>query len=246
MDLTKLPPLDYALIRTDAGMVPTLAQRLPPVPGGSAAADLASSSAALIEQVRIHPLDLAGAMQILIAEVRAELPLPGGMPALSGEMPGPLPVAGSPGVPGSLPVAGALGREPLPAAEVSQILVRLFLQALPAPETLEPAAWLAHVMDVELAVPAALDRAMEAVSGWRDVPSAVVEAAGETRDAVVAALTADPPNPLWLRPEWLGLAPRMERYWRRRKRARRWLSDPDLHWREREEYFTPEPPPNER
>jgi len=119
-------------------------------------------------------------------------------------------------------------------------LVQLFLQALPPPETLEPAAWLAAATQVEGAMQVALDRAVAAVTVWRDVPAAVVEAANQTRATVVAAIADETPNPLWLRPEWLGLAPRMERYWRRRRRARQrpsaqqLLRDPDPYWHERD------------
>jgi hypothetical protein len=41
---------------------------------------------------------------------------------------------------------------------------------------------------------------------------------------------------MWLRPEWLGLAPRIERFWRRRRLTRRGLADPDfLSFREADE-----------
>jgi len=75
----------------------------------------------------------------------------------------------------------------------------------------------------------------------------VVDVARDTRAVVLAAFQDDPPNPLWLRPEWLGLAPRMERYWRRRRYARRGLSDPDLQtqWRQRNDE-TPDAGQSER
>jgi len=69
--------------------------------------------------------------------------------------------------------------------------------------------------------------AISAVSAWRDVPSAVVDAAKETRALVFSVLGDEPQNPLWLRPEWVGLAPRLQRFWRRRRLARRRLMDPD-------------------
>jgi hypothetical protein len=34
-------------------------------------------------------------------------------------------------------------------------------------------------------------------------------------------------NPIWLRPEWLGLAPRLARLCRRRRVLKRRLTDPD-------------------
>jgi len=63
----------------------------------------------------------------------------------------------------------------------------------------------------------------------------VVDGARQTRAMVVAAIMDEPPNPLLLRPEWLGLAPWVERYRRLRRRARRRLSDPDAHYRARDE-----------
>jgi hypothetical protein len=44
---------------------------------------------------------------------------------------------------------------------------------------------------------------------------------------VVSVFGEEPQNPIWLRPEWAGLAPRFERFWRRRCLARRRLTDPD-------------------
>lgn len=240
------PPLDPLANRPDAAAAPTLTPRPPPTPIASSPPEPAlSAAAAQADQVLIHPLDLTGALQIMIAEVRAELPLPA--------------VRAPPAVvlpPFEAPHGGGGRLEPLLiatgglAAEsptvTPQTLVQLFLQALPPPETLEPAAWLALVTQVQGAVQVALDRAVEVAAAWREVPLAVVEGARETRDVVVAAITHDLPSPLWLRPEWLGLAPRMERYRRRRKRALRWLSDPDPHWRERDEDPEREPAADQR
>jgi len=245
MEVPKLPPLDPKPVHPDGGPMPPLGPRAPlgPRPSTAPLADAAEVAgvgavAALVDQVHIHPLDLTGAMQILIAEVRADLPLPGDAPhpAL------PIPGGGHGGgarVEPLLLASGAVPEEPL-IATTPQSLVQLFLQALPPPETLEPAAWLAASMQVEGAMRVALDRAVDAVTVWRDVPTAVVEAANQTRAVVVAAIADETPNPLWLRPEWLGLAPRMERYWRRRRRARQRLNaqqplrDPDPYWHERD------------
>jgi hypothetical protein len=80
---------------------------------------------------------------------------------------------------------------------------------------------------VETALPIGLERAIDAVTAWRDVPFMVVDATKETRDLVFSILGDDPQNPIWLRPEWAGLAPKFERFWRRRRSARRRLTDPD-------------------
>jgi hypothetical protein len=47
------------------------------------------------------------------------------------------------------------------------------------------------------------------------------------RELTVNLLRDSPPYFLWLQPEWLGVARRMERYWRRRRLASRGLTDPD-------------------
>jgi len=295
MHLTHLPPLDITPQRPEGATPAPLAPRPAAAQVASSPEDATLAAAlALADAVHIQPLDVVGAMQIMIAEVRAELPLPGDAlhppPPPLGEAPAPeLALAGEPPPTAVLPsltaapapmslqaptdvqppitlqarmdappppiappvsagaphgvgarlepllfATGGLAEEPV-VATAPQTLVQLFLQALPTPELLEPAVWLAKVMDVEARVQLALDRAVQATAAWRDVPTAVVASARETRDVVVAAITDEPPNPLWLRPEWLGLAPVMERYRRRRRRARRRLSDPDLHWRERDE-----------
>ena len=69
---------------------------------------------------------------------------------------------------------------------------------------------------------------MGAVTQWRDVPAAAVDAVADARALFIAALGDEPQNPLWLRPEWVGLAPVLERFRRRRRNAGRRLTDPDL------------------
>ena len=69
-------------------------------------------------------------------------------------------------------------------------------------------AWTQALARMETALQTGLDRGIDAVSAWRDVPATVVDAAKETRALVFSMLGDDPQNPLWLRPEWVGLAPR--------------------------------------
>ncbi len=229
MRIEPTPP-DPAPKHPDSGAVPP-GPRLPVAQVADLAADTALSAALTpADPVHIHPLDVPGAMQIVIAEVRAELTLPGAaLPP-----PGAAAHGGGPRLEPLLVATGGVPEEPM-AAMTPQTVVQLLLQALPPPEMLEPQVWLAAATELEGRVQVALDRAVAATTAWRDVPAAVVEGVRDTRAVVVAALGDDPPNPLWLRPEWLGLAPRMERYWRRRRRARRALRDPDLHWRQRDE-----------
>jgi hypothetical protein len=73
-----------------------------------------------------------------------------------------------------------------------------------------------------------MERALSVVTAWRDVPSPVVDAAKQTHALVFEALADEPPSPLWLRPEWMGLAPLFQRFRRRRRNMRRHLSDPDF------------------
>jgi hypothetical protein len=165
-------------------------------------------TAAIADRADIRPLDIAAALQILLAEVRASFELQA--IAMGGE-------------------TGAAGAES--PTQAARVLLQMVLQALPdqtagAPEWNAP-AWSAALMRVDDALQAGLDRAISAVTAWRDVPASVVDAAKQTRTLVFAILGDDPQNPIWLRPEWAGLAPRFERFWRRRRFVRRQLTDPD-------------------
>jgi hypothetical protein len=72
-----------------------------------------------------------------------------------------------------------------------------------------------------------IEQAIGVVTQWRDVPAAAVDAVADTRALFISALGDEPQNPLWLRPEWVGLAPVLQRFRRRRRNARRRLTDPD-------------------
>ena len=189
------------------------------------------------------------------------------------QTPGYLPQAGDPSVgggaaavpwPASLPAGGPLPRVELPVtppdldlgpleplfmppgprlsspAQASPVLVRLFLQAVPE-DAGNPARWSDTVTQLEVTLQSALDRAVAAVEQWRNVPQVVVDAARETRSVVMSQLSDDPPGPLWLRPEWMWLTPRMDRFRRRRRLARRGLTDPDS-WARREDDTRQESP----
>ena len=159
----------------------------------------AVTSAPIADRADIRPLDIPAALQIMLSELRTALDLPAGSSD-----------------------AAALD-SPVQAA---QFLVRMVLQSMPdaAPDV---AAWTQALARMETALQTGLAGAIAAVSAWREVPSAVVDAAKETRALVYSVLGDEPQNPLWLRPEWLGLAPRLQRFWRRRRLARRRLMDPD-------------------
>jgi len=169
----------------------------PAEPGSQSPANIAATA----DLADIRPLDIPAALQILLAEVRAAFDLQAVL--MSGE-------------------GSAVLDTP---AQAARTLVELVIQSMPDQASVPP--WTAVLVHVEAALPIGLERAIDAVSAWRDVPSAVVDAAKETRALVFSILGDDPQNPIWLRPEWAGLAPRFERFWRRRRIARRRLTDPD-------------------
>jgi hypothetical protein len=208
MDVTKAPPLDPTINRPGAA-APTSQQ--------SDASPSSRPAAALADKLEIQPLDVAAALQIMAAEIRSAL---------------------------ELPAESLLMQSP---AQTSRAMIQLFLDAMQEgaprlPEEMPAApqggyampenarslpAWGALSARIELAFQSAMDRAVEAVAAWRDAPQFVVDAAKETRTLIVSQLAEQPVSPLWLRPEWLGLAPKVQRYWRRRRVARRGLTDPD-------------------
>jgi hypothetical protein len=182
-----------------------------PAPGAAAIrtatspADLSSQPPAnvpaIADRADIRPLDIPAALQILLAEVRASFDLQA------------LLMVGS----------GVVLDNP---AQAARALVEMVVQAMPD-DIATVASWSAALARVETALQAGLDRAISAVTAWRDVPATVVDAAKETRALVFSVLGDEAPNPIWLRPEWAGLAPRFERFRRRRRIARRHLTDPD-------------------
>jgi hypothetical protein len=178
---------------------PDLPHRTPTM-AAEQGAQSARQSAAIADRADIKPLDIPAALQILLSEVRAALDLPADL------------VGG-----------GAVPDSPIQAA---QELVRMVLQTMPD-EAPDVSAWTQALVRMETALQTGLGNASAAINAWRDVPAAVVDAAKETRTLLYSVLGDEPQNPLWLRPEWVGLAPRLERFWRRRRLARRRLMDPD-------------------
>ena len=193
-----------------------------------------AASPAAVDRADIRPLDVQAALQILVAEVRASLDA--------------FLLAALQAPPTTAPAA------PPGASQAAQQLVDLFLRTVPqeqagtpqsgassqsgaplqgatltqsTPAPSEPQAWLQSVAEVQDVLDASVAAALRTIASWRDVPAAVVDAAREAHAMAQAALADEPVNPLWLRPEWLGLAPRMQRFRRRRRQMRRRLSDPD-------------------
>lgn len=160
------------------------------------------NAAPIADRADIRPLDIPAALQILLAEVRAAFELQ----------------------------ALAMGQDANEAVssppQAARVLLQMLFSAMPD-ESVSVPVWNAALERVETALQSGLDRGIGAVTAWRDVPAIVVDAASEVRVQVFSALADDPQNPGWLRPEWAGLNPGFERFWRRRRRARRHLTDPD-------------------
>ena len=187
----------------------------------------AAAPAGLADRVDIGPLDLAAALRILLSEVRVEFGLP------------PASVQDTIAVP---PLAQA--QAPSSPTQAVHQLLHLLLRALPVddpPDDPVPLVWAAAMLRGQATLRLAVDRAVEAVTAWHDVPAAVVDAAKETRTLMIVLLNDEPPSPLWFRAEWLELAPRVQRSWRRRRRARRAFSDPDLPGRAPHDAAEPAP-----
>jgi hypothetical protein len=150
----------------------------------------------------IRPLDISGALQILLAEVRAVVPS-----AIT-----------------SSATASMVAQSPVQAARE---LVEIFLQALPEDASDAP-AWTVALVRADAAMQSSIERAFGVVTQWREVPAAAVDAVREARALFASVLGDEVENPLWLRPEWMGLAPMIHRFRRRRRNSRRRLTDPDL------------------
>jgi hypothetical protein len=209
-----LSPIDIPKAPAPAA-APTTPARTPTAPAANqgrqsaqGAADQgpqsAPTAAPIMDRADIRPLDVPAALQILLAEVRAAFVLQA--------------VAMGEGEGASEPVSGP--------PQAAHALLQMLIRAMPD-ETADMPTWTAALARVETAVQTGLNRGIEAVTLWRDVPVVVVDAAKDTRTLAFSMLGDDPPNPVWLRPEWAGLAPSFERFRRRRRLARRLLRDPD-------------------
>jgi len=189
----------------------------------SGGADEASAAG---DRVDIGPLSLPGALQILIAEVRE---------ALAAELP-------------CLPLPPSSSQAPQGPDPAAQRLVELYLQAVSVDEEgVQAGDWLARLARVDASTDHGFERALQVVSAWHDVTAAVIASLHEVREIMASVLAADeasvgdpgdlgglatglrdPFNPVWmLRPEWLRLAPRLDRLRRLRRKIRRSAPDPD-------------------
>jgi hypothetical protein len=197
MEVSKPPPADVPSARAGTAALTEQGSQSP------------ASIAPMVDRADIRPLDVSAALQILLAEVRAALDLT-------------LEAA----ITQSAIAQGAQGTVLQSPVQAARELVDMFLQELPEDATDAP-AWTAALAQVETAVQSSMERAIDVVAVWHEVPPAVVDAVKETRVLFLSVLGDEPQNPLWLRPEWMGLGPRLHRFWRRRRNARRRLIDPD-------------------
>jgi hypothetical protein len=186
MDVSKAPPAEVPNARTPPGVT------------GHGSQPTAEAAPVAADRSDIRPLDIASALQILLAEVQASL---------------------------DLPMEAVIPQSPVQAARA---LVEMLLRGLPE-DAREATAWTAALTRVEGAIQSGLERAISVVTNWRDVPAAAVDAVHETRVLYLSALGDEPNIPLWFRPEWTGLVQSLHRFRRRRRNARRRLSDPDWH-----------------
>src|ERR1700733_14223657 len=139
--------------------------RAPTTSPGEPGSQSPANIAALADRADIRPLDIPAALQILLAEARAAFELQA------------LQIGGDATAPPDAPMQAARG------------LVEIAVQSLPD----EPGvpAWSAALTRMETALASGLERAIGAVSAWRDVPVPVVDAAKETRVLVFSVLGDD-------------------------------------------------------
>jgi hypothetical protein len=199
MEINKVPPAQVPAV--GAGTAAMAGQE------SAAAADVASTS----DRADIRPLDVPAALQILLAEVRAGL-----------ELAADAAVAPDP----TNPIDRLDSANPMDPIRAARELVEMFLRAVPDDASYPP-GWTAAVVHAETEMQSSMERALGVVSLWRDVPASAVDAVKETRSLFLSVLGDDLNNPLWLRPEWMSLGPLFQRFRRRRRNARRRLTDPD-------------------
>lgn len=163
-----------------------------------------STAARVLDEADIRLLDVPAALQILLFETSDALGL-------------------------ELPAVPAQS-----ADQAAGQIIDGFLRTAPAADAIHAAdpadpaalAWVRAADQSEAALVRGIERAMLAVGAWRGVTEDVIESIATSRGIVTAALIDEPAPKFLTRPEWLGLAPRIERY-RRRRRALRRLRDPD-------------------
>ena len=177
-------------------------------PLGERGTPAASAGALLADRSSIKPLDLAGALQVLIAELRLALVEAGFHPPDALD-------------PAALQrwAADTADNAEVTAPRLAQPLLELFIANLP-PEGDPPASWLAAVQRLEQVILRAGAAAIERIASWRDTPAAIPSLLRRALEIVVPQIHEDAPPPLLARPDWPGLAA-LQRFRRLRRRQRR-------------------------
>lgn len=209
MDVSKLPPSG---LPTGQPETPPSKERLVNEIAAVITQDLQEivGSAPVSDRADIRPLDVPGGLQILLTEVRSALQIVGSGEALVAS-----------------PALAATPAQVATPAQAAHQIVEWLLTSLPEDAGNAP-LWSAALVRAESALQTGLQQAAGVVLNWHDVPKAVLDAVEQSAALVLKVLSDETPNPSWLRPEWMGLSPRLERFRRRRRAVRRRLTDPDL------------------
>lgn len=197
-------PLTPSGAHNGASGTPAPASSAAGAASGTAGQAQNSTAARVLDEPDIRLLDVPAALQILMFETSDALGF-------------------------ELPVAPAQD-----ADQAAGLIIDGFLRTVSTADPVHAAdpadpAWLAWVRAAdqsEAALAHGIERAILAVGAWRGVTDDVIESIATSREIITAALIDEPAPKFLTRPEWLGLAPRIERY-RRRRRAPRRLRDPD-------------------
>jgi hypothetical protein len=181
-----------------------------------------------VDRSSIKLLDLTGALQILIAEVKLALGDAGFGP------PDPSLGEALQRWAAAQPPLALLLADPDTAqaalAPPARALLEIVLRALPA-EDQPPQAWTAAVQKLTQALANGSAAAIERISAWHDTPVRLAALLEKSRALALDLLGEDAPLPLLTRPEWLGLGAALTRFHRLRRRQRRLLlSDTDADW----------------
>ena len=177
----------------------------------------------------IRSLDLASALKILIAEVRLALidaQIAGG----AGGSAAPSRASGASGASPASTIAGVVLPPEESLSQAARALVDLLLGFTPAQEM--PAEALERaIVGLRQVMDTAAQSAIERVAAWRDTQPSLADGLRQAQARAAAAITAgiadETPPGLLMRPEWLGLGPRLAQLRRRLRRRRLLLTDRD-------------------
>src|ERR1700692_3002596 len=125
------------------------ATQTPTIPPGDPGSQSPANIAPIADRADIRPLDIQAALQILLAEVRASFDLQAVL--MSGD-------------------GGVVLDNP---AQATRAVLEIVMQSMP--DGLNVPVWTAALARGEAALQIGLERAIDVVTVWRDVPAAVVD-----------------------------------------------------------------------